>query len=169
MHKNFTRSLAWLAIGTVLTGCAATGKSYSERMATLAAPSSDSARITLYRGQDTFQYSGRDARVMLDGATLGKVSHLGFSVFTIPAGKHVLSVDMWDNPGGCKLPIEAAPASDGYYEVEPRAGNLVGILAGGLIGAAIETAGKDCGGAFSVVERAKDEAQSVLPKLKDSN
>ncbi len=95
---------------------------------------------------------------------MGSCDYAGFKVFDIIAGKHTLTVDVWDSPGTCELPIDVSGGNEYFFEIKPRLGNFLGGLLGGPIGSAIESSGKQCGGAFAVEPVAKELA---IPKLAD--
>ena len=63
--------------------------------------SPDDARITLLRPNNSWLLNGRAARVEFNGVDFGKLVKGGFLVRDVPAGVHMLSVDMWDSPGRC--------------------------------------------------------------------
>ena len=146
-------------------GCAATGPKYMEQVSQLPVVKENSARLFVFRTGEFAQYSGRAASVKLDGTTIGKCEYKGFNVFNIPASSHTLAVDMWDSPGSCLLKIEVEPRNEYYFEIKPRSGNLMGALFGGLVGAAAESAGKECGGAFMIEPVKPDIAKTKLGDL----
>jgi len=153
-------------MSVLVSGCAATGPNYSKHVSEASAQDASSARLVVFRTRESSQYSGRAVSVKVDGKSLGSCDYAGFNVFDITAGKHTLTVDMWDSPGACELPIDVSGGSEYFFEIKPRPGNLVGGLVGGLLGAAIESAGKQCGGAFAVEPIAKDLAIPKLAELK---
>lgn len=156
---------ASLVIVLALTGCAATGRTYSEHREGKAQPAADRATLTVYRPGST-QYSARSARIGVDGNTVGNVDHQGFNVFDIAPGGHSLTVDLWDTPGKCTLSVEVLAANEYYFLVSPRLGNLIGALLGGVAGAVAESAGNSCGGAFEIKQVTQDVAQLALPSLR---
>ncbi len=99
---------------------------------------------------------------------MGSCDYTGFNVFDITVGTHILTVYMWDHPGTCELPIDVSGGSEYFFEIKPRTGSLVGVFIPyvGILGAAIESAGKQCGGAFSVEPIDKDLAIPKLVELK---
>ena len=160
------RQINLLIAACVLSGCAATGHSYSEHLGSQAAPAPGNARMVVYRtGEDT-QGSARDARISVDGKTVGKVAHMGFSSFEVAQGSHVLTADLWDIPGACKVQFDVRPNVDYYFEVTPRVETIVSAALLGALGQAMESAGKECGGAFAIVAQPKEIASSALEPLK---
>lgn len=150
----------------LMSGCAATGSSYSKHVSEAHALEQNKSRLVLFRTRENSQYAGRAVAIKLNGEALGSCDYAGFNVFDIAAGKHILSVDIWDSPGVCNLDIEVNGGNEYYYEVSPRSGNLLGALLGGLIGTAIESSGKKCGGAFSIESITKEVANTKLTDLK---
>jgi len=97
---------------------------------------------------------------------MGSCDFAGYSTLYVLAGPHVLSVEMWDAPGRCSLSTNVLGGEEYFYEILPRSENLiagflgamVGMLGGGAAQAGApfavmgsESAGKECGGAFSIV------------------
>jgi len=122
--------------------------------------------MTVFRTADSTQYSGRSATVRVDGKEVGGCDHAGYQIFYVKAGPHVLTVEMWDAPGHCSLSTNVLGGEEYFYEILPRSENLMAGYLGTLIGAlggsaalagapfavmGAESAGKQCGGAFSIV------------------
>jgi hypothetical protein len=160
--KKFTGILVAVAF---FSGCAATGPKYTEQLSHLPVVKENSARIFVFRTGEFAQYSARAASVKLDGTSIGKCEYKGFNIFDVPASTHTLTVDMWDSPGSCSLKIEVDQHNEYYFEIKPRSGNLMGALFGGLVGAAAESAGKECGGAFMIEPVTPDIAKTKLIDL----
>ncbi|KGM38547.1 hypothetical protein JY96_21730 [Aquabacterium sp. NJ1] len=155
-----------LASIVALSGCAATGHLYSDHLKAQSPIPSGLSRVTIYRTGETDQYSARDARISLDGKTVSKVAYKGFTTFEIQPGSHAVFADMWDAVGSCKVQFEAISGNEYYFEVAPRREHLMGSLVFGFVGAAIESAGKECGGAFAIVSKPRDTATIALSSLK---
>ena len=150
----------------VLAGCAASGASYYDQLAKSRPFPPTQAHVTVYRTGESSQYSGRDARISVEGKAVVDVAYKGFNMFNLNPGNHVLSVDIWDSPGSCALPVMIEDLKDYYFEVRPRPANLAGFLLGGVIGASIESSGKQCGGAFALAPVDESVALPALAPLK---
>jgi len=150
-----------------LAACAASGPRYTEHVSTFPDIPGHVARLTVFRTAESTQYSGRSAAVRIDGAVRGGCEFAGYQTFHVPAGPHVLTVNMWDAPGSCSLSIDVLGGEEYFYEISPRTGSLVASSLGTVIGAigggiapavapfavmGAETSDKHCGGAFSVVD-----------------
>lgn len=159
------RCLTSVLVSLALVACAATGPIYSEEI-TNRPLSSEAARMTIYRTGDTLQYSARSVRVAYDKNVLGNVDYKGFNIFDVKAGQHVLTADMWDAPGKCDVALDLQPATEYYFQVQPRSGSLIAGLAGGFLGMAAESGGRECGGAFAIVPVEKEAAIDVLQQLR---
>lgn len=157
------KTLSAVALAAVLAGCAATGPRYSE-VANVQQVSASNARLVIFRTKESTQYSGRAAAVRIDGNASGSCDFGGFNTFDIAPGKHVVAVDMWDSPGKCELPVDVSGGSSYFFEVQPRLGNLLSFIGAGIIGASVESSGRQCGGAFSI---APVEAAAALSKLSE--
>jgi hypothetical protein len=160
------RSPAAFGLAVALTACAATGPRYSEQIAALPEIPRQSTRLTVFRTADSTQYSGRSAAVTVDGREVGGCDFAGYQTFYVSAGPHVLTVGMWDAPGSCRLSVNVLGGEDYFFEISPRTENVLAGFLGAVIGGiggsmalagapfavmGSESAGKDCGGAFSIV------------------
>lgn len=174
------RRLAVLGLSIALAACAATGPRYSEHVGTLPEVARQSTRLTVFRTADSMQYSGRSATVKIDGRELGGCDFGGYQTFYVKAGPHVLNVEMWDAPGTCRLSTHVLGGEEYFFEISPRTENwvagflgaLVGVMGAGvgLAGAPFaamgsESAGKECGGAFSIVAVEESVARQKLDSL----
>lgn len=179
------KSLLLLGIAAILSGCATTGLRYSEHPASSTPVPAHAARLTVYRLNDTYLYSVRSARLKLDGRAVGALASGEFKTFEVPPGTHTFTVDMWDAPGRWELTIEAQAGIAYFYKVAPRgasaAAAVPGIFVGGntpvgaalsdaamLGGMAAESAGKQHGGAFSLIPVEQSLAAPKLMELRES-
>ena len=173
-----------LLLTAFLTGCSATGPRFAEHPASTTAVSAANGRLIVFRLSNSPQYSIRAARLELDRRSVGEVMPAGFHVFEVTPGTHSLVADLWDAPGRCEFDFDIAAGSTYYVEIAPRpeawlsgAGALAGAPtpAGWLVGVALslggmaaESAGKTCGGAFSISPVESNEARSKLLELRSS-
>jgi hypothetical protein len=175
-----------LALVGMLSACASGGGvAYPEFAATAPAVSTDSIRLVVLRAADTPQYSVRSASLRLDDSDVGGLAPGAYKAFTVTPGTHRFVVDMWDVPGRCELTLEVAGGGEHFFEVSPRGANAIATLPmvlvpvsslGGLLtsgalmmgGLAAESAGKQCGGAFSIVELERPAAIAKLAPLRAS-
>ena len=143
----------------------------------------NTTRLTVFRTAESTQYSGRSVTVRIDGRERGGCELGGFQTFDVSAGPHVLVEEMWDAPGRCRLSIEVLGGETYYYEISPRPANfgasilggLVGVIGGPLAGGVgsfasmgAESSGKECGGAFTIVEIDESVALRKLSELRRS-
>lgn len=157
-----------LLLSTILvtSGCAATGQNFIDHQSQLKKLDGNESRIYIYRTDESMQYSARAASVKLDNSIKKPCDYKGFNNFDVPTGSHQLQVDIWDSPGTCTISTNLSSQTEHYFEIKPRTGNLIGALAGGLVGAAIESSGKTCGGAFSIEEVEPTLALQKIQSLK---
>lgn len=171
--------LVVISLTIALAACAATGIRYSAHIATLADVPTQSTRLTVFRAAESTPISGRPVTVRIDGRERGGCDPGGFQTFHVPAGPHILAVEVWDTPGKCRLYINVLGGETYFYEIAPRPANAIASLLGTLIGTlggpvgavggpfavmGAESSGQECGGEFSIVE--VDES-IALRKLKD--
>jgi hypothetical protein len=146
------KRLLLLSLIIITSGCAATGNNFIKNQSQLKQLDSNKSRIYVFRTGESMQYSARAVSVKVDDSIKKSCAYKGFNVIDVNAGGHQIQADMWDSPGKCTITVNLSPQTEYFFEVKPRSGNLIGALAGGLAGAAIESAGKTCGGAFSIEE-----------------
>ena len=174
------KSLAVLGFAIVLVACAATGPRYPEYVAALPDIPRQSTRLTVFRTAESTQYSARSATVKIDGRELGSCDFAGYQSFYVKAGPHVLTVEMWDAPGTCRLSTNLLGGEEYFYEVSPRVENWIAGFLGALVGGmgdrvaqagapfavmGSESAGMKCGGAFSIVGVEEGIARQKLKDL----
>jgi hypothetical protein len=178
------RKLSIAIVAMSLSACAANGLPYPEHPASALVPDGV-AKVTIFRANDTLLYSARTARLVIDGEREGRLATGGFRTFTVPPGSHVFTVKMWDTPGTCELTADIQPDVEYFYEVTPRVTSyaasmpaaLVGTSPAGVLfgaglssaGHSVESAGKDCGGAFSIVPVAPANALPRVAALRASS
>jgi hypothetical protein len=159
------KNLAVLGLALALAGCAATGPRYAEHVAALPEIPRQSTRLTVFRTADSTQYYTRSATVKIDGRELGGCDFAGYQTFYVKAGPHVLTVETSDAPGTCRLSTNFLGGEEYFFEIAPRTENWTAGFLGALVGAigagvglagapfaaeGYESAGKECGGAFSI-------------------
>jgi hypothetical protein len=172
--------LAVLGLAMMLAACAATGPGYPEYTAALPEVPRQSTRLTVYRTAESTQFYTRPATVKIDGRELGSCDFAGYQTFYVKAGPHVLTVETSDRPGTCRLSTNVLGGEEYFFEISPRTenwtagflGELVGVIGAGvgLAGAPFaavgyESAGKECGGAFSIVAVEEGAARQKLKDL----
>lgn len=166
-------------------GCAASGPPFSDSQSQLVATSDDLAKVVFFRTKESALYIARRAAIYVDDSKVGGTAYGGFHYHDISPGEHRLRADMWDSPGVCELTLNAVAGETYYFQVDPRqesfgaffAGSLAaglisaGVIAdvgGGFAGAAAESYGKVCGGAFRLYPVDEKTALSKLTALKHS-
>lgn len=166
------RSFILISIAIVASGCAATGKNFTEHQSLLNKVGENQSRIYVYRTGESTQYSGASATVKIDNVEKGKCDYKGFNVFDVPSGNHQLQVHEWSMPGTCTIAANFDPQSEHYFEIKPRLTNYLPfvlaptpLIAVGAVGTGISAIGI-CGGAFSIEEV---ESNLALEKIKILN
>jgi len=172
--------LAVLGLTIILAACAATGPGYREYIAALPEIPRQSTRLTVYRTAESTQFYTRSATVKMDGRELGSCDFAGYQTFYVKAGPHVLTVEASERPGTCRLSTNVMGGEEYFFEISPRAENWVAGFLGALVGAmggaaslagapfaaaGYESAGKECGGAFSIVAVEEGAARQKLKDL----
>ena len=181
-----------LALGLIATlaGCAATGKPYKDHPAYTEPVPADQARVVVFR-MDKAQNSTVAATMEIDGLVFGSLRESGFVWHGIDTATHVMRADVPSEQGTCLLTFQIAAGETGYFLVAPRAANAVAktpgtiarVIADALMpgvapvilsematqaGAVIESAGKRCGGPFSVTRVLPAVAQPMVMELRES-
>lgn len=166
-----------------LCGCSASGPSFSDSRADLIVTSGEMARVVFFRTKESALYIARKAAIHVDDSKVGGTAYGGFHHHDVLPGEHRLRADMWDLPGTCELTLNAVAGRTYYFQVDPRqesfgafsaagfaaslvSGGVLADLGGGLAGAAAESYGKECGGAFRLYPVDEETALSKLSGLK---
>ena len=177
-----------LALGLLVTlcGCSATGAKYKDHPANTEPVPAGTARLVVFR-MDRAQNSTAVAKLRLDKAPFGDLRENGFLARDVAPGAHTLKVDLPVDPGACGLPLEIADGETGYFLVAPRSENMIARTPGAIfealaptllgtlaysaasdVGAALESAGKKCGGPFSIVRVLPAAAVPMIKDLRES-
>ncbi len=179
------KNLLLLGVASILSACATTGLRYSEHPASSTPVPALAARLTVYRVNDSLLYFARSARLKLDSSGGCMLAAGRFKTFEVPPGTHTLTVDMWDAPGRWELPIEVQAGIARFYKVAPRSASFIAGTPGVLLmndtpastvtgvatmlgGMALESAGKQHGGAFSLIPVEPSLAAPELMELRES-
>jgi hypothetical protein len=101
------------------------------------------ARIVVIRQEKVFTNMLRDFPVKVDNEAVGGVKTGGFVYVDRPAGRHVVSIDLWDIPGVSRYEIKAAAGRTYFIEIKLKDKvaqiNAAGAVLG-LAGAAVAMA-----------------------------
>jgi hypothetical protein len=124
-----------LIVTTLLFGCARDGLDFPSVTQTNGAPKNGQARIVvlLEKGYSGVFDSGYP--VALDGEPMGELKMGTFLFRDRPAGRHELSVDLWDFPGVTKQEITVAPGRT-YFFLTRMSARGKAITAGSFAGLA---------------------------------
>jgi len=123
------------------------------------------ARIVVYRTAKSLLYAGASASVSVNGKAIGECYEGSFVFGNSPAGKCVIKTDAWGSPGSCEIEAVVESGKEYHFVMNPRKQNFIATVAGGIIGAAIESDGKKCGGMFSIVPVETEVARKELTHL----
>jgi hypothetical protein len=183
-----------LAFGLLLAlcCCSATGAKFRDHRAHTEPLPADRGRVVVYR-LDKAQYSTVVATTEIDGLVFGSLRENGFVWHDIDTAAHLLRADVPSDPGTCLLPFQLAAGETGYFLVAPRGayaaakapGTVAQFIADALVqgsdmlphlaseaviqaGATLESAGKRCGGPFSVVRVPPAAAEPLVMELRES-
>jgi len=180
------RHLFALAVMVGLCGCSATGAKFRDHPAYTEPVPVDQARVVVFR-MDKAQNSTVATTMEIDGLVFGTLKEKGFVWHDIDTKRHLLRADVPSELGTCLLAFELDAGETGYFQVAPRAANAVAKTPGniaqfifpGLLpliltemaiqtGAVLESAGKMCGGPFSVVRVPPATAEPLIMDLRES-
>jgi hypothetical protein len=110
---------------------------------------------------------------MLDGQPMGNLTAGTFVSLDRPAGRHQLSLDVWDLPGVTREEFNAVAGRTHYFVVRlsdrgkvVTAGTVLGGLSGYALAAAV-TSGEDKGG-MDLVSMDEATARKALSELRQA-
>ncbi len=153
----------------VISGCAATGPSFSERRNDMESTVKDKARLVFFRTKDTHLYSARKASVEIDNKKTGNCAFGGFFYRDLPEGKHIIKTELWDMPGKCEVVVNVKAGAIYYFRIDSRSESFAPMILAGAIGNAIESNNKSCGGAFKIYPQNESKAKNMMASLKLSD
>jgi hypothetical protein len=154
-----------------LGGCAATanGPLYAELPKERMVAHEGQGRIVVYRPGEGLVGAARSVRIALDGSKVGACDVDGFLFVDLPPGAHTLEADLPDVPGRCRIPIQLEANKVSFFKVSSRSESLGSGLFLGLLGQALESAGKECGGAYAISAVDTEAAAPVVQRLRLSS
>jgi hypothetical protein len=166
------------------------GTPFKDHRAHIEPVPADQARVVVFR-MDKAQASTVAATVEIDGLVFGSLLENGFVWHDIDTKAHLLRADVPAEPGTCLLGFQIDAGETGYFLVAPRGANAAAKAPGALAqfvadaivpgvlthvlseaviqsGAVLESAGKQCGGPFSVTRVPPAAAEQVIMELRES-
>jgi hypothetical protein len=184
------RMMLFLGAALALTGCATPGTPFKDHPAHTQPVPLDRARVVVFR-MDKAQYSTVVATMEIDGLVFGSLRENGFVTHDIDTATHLLRADVPADAGTCLLAFQISAGETGYFLVAPRGayaaakapGTIAQFITDALVpgimphlaseaviqaGATLESAGKQCGGPFSVVRVLPAAAEPLVMDLRES-
>jgi len=134
----FVRSLFLCAVAVLLiSGCAATGPSYTSLESTIPQLQTDQARLYFLR-RGGFTNAALTARVHLNGTKVVNLNMDGFAYVDRPAGAVLIMIDAPLNPGEAKQTINVENGKTYYFFVENDYTNIneqfIAYMGAGVLG-----------------------------------
>lgn len=142
IKAQFIKSLLLMAaVIALVSGCAATGPSYTSIKTTIPQMTSDQARLYFLR-EGGFMNSGLTARIHLNGTQVADLNMDGFAYVDRPAGDVLIMVDAPLNFGEARQAFNIESGKTYYFFVANNFSNVMAGSFGGIIGAAAEGGGR---------------------------
>jgi len=142
IKAQFIKSLLLIVVVvSFVSGCAATGPSYTSIKTTIPQLTSDQARLYFLR-EGEFTNAGLTARVHLNGAKVVDLNMDGFAYADHQAGEVLIMIDASLNPGEAKQTIKIESGKTYYFSVSNNSDNVMAGALFGIIGAAAEGGGR---------------------------
>jgi hypothetical protein len=136
IKAQFIKSLLLIVVVvSFVSGCAATGPSYTSIKTTIPQLTSDQARLYFLR-EGSFMGAGITARVRLNGTHVADLNTDGFAYADSPPGNVLIMIDASLNPGEAKQTIKIESGKTYYFLVAPNSDRVMGGVLFGFIGAA---------------------------------
>jgi len=145
-----------------ISGCAATGPSYTSIKSTIPQLTSEQARLYFLR-EGSFANSGLTARVNLNGTKVVDLNMDGFAYVDRPAGNVLIMIDAPLNFGEARQMFTVESGKTYYFLVANDSSNIMAGAIGGAIGAATQG-----GGRFMFYQIPEDMALEQLKTKKKS-
>jgi len=142
------------AVIALVSGCAATGPSYTSVKSTLPQLKADKARLYFLR-EGSFMGSGVTARVHLNGTKIADLNMDGFAYADSPAGNVLIMIDAPLNFGEARQSFNIENGKTYYFFVANNTSYVMAGSFGGIIGAVLAGGGPF---AFYRIPEAKSKA-----------
>ena len=149
-----------------LSSCATLGPSYPELEDQVQHLSDVSARIVFFRTKESSLFFARSATIFIDEKEVGSCAYGGFFYTDVSYGMHTVKTELKGDFGKCILNLSAKQGEIYYIQVDPRSETAMPFLLGGIIGEAIVSTGKECGGKFKLYQVTSELAKSKIRDLK---
>jgi len=81
-------------------------------------------------------------------------------------GAHELTADLPDVPGACRISVQADINKVSYFRIAHRSDSLGAGLFLGFLGQALESAGKQCGGAYALAPVEPEVGAAEVQRLR---
>lgn len=132
-----------------LTGCAATGKPYRDFVQDLRPLDKNEARLIFYKlpKKDAFGILSK-AAYSVNNEQKGAVMWEGFNIIDVKPGPTTLAVSQVGGLGSCRAVVNLESGKEYFFRIDNRYGQAVATFLFGLVGAAVESATSECGGAY---------------------
>ncbi len=135
------RFILFVILVTLISGCAATGPSYTSVKSAIPQLQADNSRLYFLR-EGSFVNSGLTARVYLNGTKVVDLNMDGFAYVDRPAGNVLIMIDAPLNFGEARQIFTIESGKTYYFSVANNSSNVMAGMIGGVIGAASEGGGR---------------------------
>ena len=151
---------SFLILVLIVTGCAATGPSYTSVKSTIPQLQSDKARVYFLR-ESTFMNAAIAARIQVNGVKVVDLYNDGFIYLDRPPGNVFIMVDAFMNPGEWTATFPLESEKEYYFFVTPNSNKVWAGTLFGMVGASMTE-----GGPFYVYLIPKEMAREKLKTMK---
>ena len=161
------RSAAVLMMAATVLGCASpSGPPASSLASGAGAPPAGQSRIIVLRPEKVFFAGDRALPVVLDGQAIGHLMTGSYVSADRPAGRHQLSVDLWDLPGVSRHDFTTTSGRTYYFAARVKE-RVNGVTAAavmvGLAGYALAAAATNDGtGQVDIIPMSEVEARRAI-------
>lgn len=157
--------MRWLCLAViVLTAGCASGPNYLEVAGYTHQPSTNTARLAVYRSAGDM-YPMRSPSVDVNGLPTCDLPSGGIFIKDVPPGRITISSSLWDAPGTSRLNFNAIAGRTYHVRMAVDFGKSFGALAG-LPGMLAAEAISDRGGPFTIGIVEPANVQNELAELK---
>jgi uncharacterized protein DUF2846 len=160
-----------LVVAATLLGCATSGGPPIASLATVTTPPAGQSRIIVMRPEKgLFGIGDRALPVKIDGEPMGDLLTGNYVSADRPAGRHQISVDLWDLPGVSRHDLTTVPGRVYYFtaRVKEKVNGITAAAAfGGLAGYAVAAAASDDGtGSIDLIPMSEADAKRVIAQTR---
>ena len=146
--KNLVNKLI-ICLGVLFLSSCASTSNFNQKVYDIKTINPENVRLIFNRTYTLF-YGGVDARIVINGKIITKLSRGSSFYYDLPAGRTNISVYGFMDPGKFSLDLNLIKSKIYEFKVSPRSDSFLPIVAFGLLGQLADTSINEQSGLFQI-------------------